>query len=137
MPIYLLDVNVLIALAWSNHVHHAVATRWFAAKCTSGWATCPITQAGFVRVSSNPTILNPALTPAQAIDALRQLTAHPAHQFWADELPVSDALAGLNVIGYRQVTDAYLIGLARNHNGKLATLDRAVTALSREVEVLA
>jgi hypothetical protein len=136
MPIYLLDVNVLVALAWSNHVHHAVTAKWFAAQGAQGWATCPITQSGFVRISSNPTVLNPALTPVQDIDALRQLTAHAAHQFWADSLPISDALASLNVTGYRQITDGYLLGLARDHGGRLATLDRATTAIGPDVEIL-
>jgi toxin-antitoxin system PIN domain toxin len=136
MPIHLLDVNVLVALAWSNHVHHDVVTQWFAARGENGWATCPITQGGFVRISTNPIVLSSTLSPRQAIDALQQLTSHPAHQFWPDELPISDALSGLNVTGYRQITDAYLLGLARRHNGKLVTLDRAITAIGPDVEVL-
>lgn len=137
MPVHLLDVNVLVALAWSNHEHHPVVIRWFAANSSTGWATCPITQAGFVRISSNPSVFSPALAPAQAIDTLRRLTMHAAHRFWPDELSLCDALTDLNVTGYRQITDGYLLGLAKHHRGKLVTLDRAATAIGQDVEVLA
>jgi len=136
MPRYLLDVNVLVALAWSNHVHHATIQRWFASRATDGWATCPITQAGFVRVSSNPKVLQSTLTPGEAVHALSRLIAHPNHLFWPDSLAVTNALSAMSLSGYRQVTDAYLVALAKHHGGKLATLDRAVAVFGVDVEVL-
>lgn len=90
MPVHLLDVNVLIALAWPQHVHHERVRQWFAAHAAEGWATCPITQCGFVRISSNPKIMGAAATPAQAVAALRQLMTHPNHDFWPDDLPFTD-----------------------------------------------
>lgn len=66
MNVYLPDVNVLIALTWPTHVHHATARQWFERKASSGWATCPITQLGFARVSSNPKIIRDAVTPREA-----------------------------------------------------------------------
>jgi uncharacterized protein len=137
MAIHLLDVNVLVALAWSNHVHYAAAREWFAKNAAQGWATCPITQAGFVRVSANPRIVQASLTPAEALMTLSQMISHPAHVFWPDSLSVDVALQNQLLSGYRQVTDAYLAALAIHHNGRLATFDRAVAAFGMPVEVLA
>ncbi len=129
MP-YLLDVNLLIALAWPSHIHHKASHRWFSEHAQNGWATCPITQCGFVRISSNPTIIREAVAPRDAISALRQMLAHPQHQFWPDELPLAhDHIPVTLLMGHRQVTDAYLLGLAIHRNGKLATHDRGVCSL--------
>ena len=131
---YLLDVNVLIALTWPTHVHHRVARAWFERTGQASWATCPISQLGFVRVSSNPAAIRDAVRPREAVAMLERLTAMRGHQFWADE--VSVALAGpfesLSLVGHRQVTDAYLVALARHHGGKVATLDRGVADLLRD-----
>jgi len=123
---FLLDVNVLLALSWPRHQSHAQVQRWFGRNAAKGWATCPITQAGFVRIISNPAFSPRAVSPAEAIDALRVTIRHQAHQFWADDVAVSDALAalGIRISGHQQVTDAYLLVLAANHKGKLATLDK-------------
>lgn len=131
---YLLDVNVLIALTWPTHVHHVAARAWFDRNSRAGWATCPITELGFVRVSSNPRAIRDAVAPAEAIAMLERLAALPGHRWWPDEVPV--ALAGpfesLSLIGHRQLTDAYLLALARHHGGRLATLDRGVPDLVRD-----
>jgi len=131
---YLLDVNVLIALTWPTHVHHVAARRWFDRDSRGGWATCPITQLGFVRVSSNPAAIRDAVRPAEAVAMLERLTALPGHRFWPDEVAVTLAgpFASLSLVGHRQVTDAYLLALARHHGGKLATLDRGVPDLVSE-----
>lgn len=136
MSEFLLDVNVLIALVWPTHVHHLVARRWFDHHCTSGWATCPVTQLGFVRISSNPKIIRDAVPPREAVAMLERLTALPYHEFWADETPVEGAglFASLALVGHRQVTDAYLLRLAQCRNGKLATLDRGLAELITERE---
>ena len=133
MSVCLPDVNVLIALAWPSHLHHQVATDWFASPEGEDWATCPFTQSGFIRVSSNPRIVDPAVTPAEALAVLRQLTALRQHRFWADDLDfTSQELPFRFVLGHRQVTDAYLLGLAVARNGQLVTLDRAVPELLPE-----
>ena len=118
----LLDINLLIALLWSHHEHHRVARRWFAG--VRRFATCPLTQLGFVRVSSNPAI-GYALEVTVAREVLRDLTKHPRHTFWADGISVLDrAVPG--VIGTSQLTDAYLLGLAVHRRGRLATLDQGI-----------
>lgn len=126
MSVYLLDVNVLLALSWSKHPSHAVAQRWFGRNAARGWATCPLVQAGFVRILSNPAFSAHAVTPKEALEALEITTQHEAHQFWPDDLGVVEALAGgkSRLYGHQQVTDAYLLGLAIHHKGKLATLDQ-------------
>jgi len=131
---YLLDVNVLIALTWPTHVHHARARAWFDHKAASGWATCPITQLGFVRVSSNPSIIRDAATPHEAITMLERLIEQPGHRFWAGGLAVGSVgpLASLVLVGHRQITDAYLLSLTQHNEGKLATLDNGVPELIPE-----
>lgn len=127
----LLDVNVLIALAWPNHVHHVAARRWFTAHPALGWATCPVTQSGFVRVSANPRAVDDARTPHDAILLLRRIVALPHHRFWADDtaLATSTRIAAERLSGYRQVTDAHLLALALRYSGRLATFDGGVRAL--------
>ena len=125
----LLDVNVLIALAWPSHLHHRAAQAWFARHAARGWATCPLTQCAFVRISSNPRIVAEAVTPKEALALLERITALKHHVFWADDRPVFEAGDGLLLVGHRQVTDAYLLGLARRRGGRLVTLDRGVGAL--------
>lgn len=131
---YLLDVNVLIALTWPTHVHHAPARRWFRTRADTGWATCPVTQLGFVRVSSNPKIIRDAVTPREAVAMLQQLTRWPGHRFWPDDFAVtpSGPFAALALVGHRQVTDAYLLALAQHHKARLATLDKGLPELIRE-----
>ena len=81
--IRLLDVNVLIALTWPNHVHHEAARSWFANTRTGGWATCPLTEAGFVRISCNPSAVKQPVTPADAIAVLDKIRKLESHSFWA------------------------------------------------------
>ena len=121
----LLDVNVLEALAWPNHVHHDAARLWFKESRSSGWATCPLTDAGFVRVSCNPSTVQHSVTPRDAIALLRRMKALESHLFW----PMDRSVVGLEpeiverVQGYRQVTDAVLLSVAMQYGGQLATLD--------------
>ena len=131
LPIYLFDVNILIALAWPQHVHHTQAHTWFERVGRQAWATCPLTQLGFVRISSNPKIISDAVSPRAAATMLGKMVALPGHTFWVDDLPVNGlaAMAGTALTGHRQVTDAYLIELARHHRGVLATLDAGLAEL--------
>jgi toxin-antitoxin system PIN domain toxin len=133
MKPYLLDTNVLIALAWPNHVHHAEATAWFLHKAASGFCTCPITQTGFVRLSSNPSFAVNAVTPSEALALLDRITNMPGHGFWPDDLPAMEAFGGAPLLAtHRQVTDRYLLALAAAHDGVLATLDRGIAGLVRD-----
>ena len=127
----LLDVNTLVALAWPHHVHHEVAQRWFRLHARAGWATCPLTQSGFVRVSSNTRVLPDAKTPRESIDLLKRIVALPHHVFWLDDFSIADRrwVALDRLAGYRQTTDAHLLGLALKRGGRLVTLDRGVRDL--------
>ena len=131
---FLLDVNVLIAMAWPTHRAHEKVQEWLARHAREGWATCPLTQTGFVRILSNPAFSPNALTPAHALALLHANLGHPAHRFWADELGFIQALERFHprLAGHQQVTDAYLLGLAIHKRGKLATMDRAVLTLLAE-----
>ena len=130
---YLLDVNVLIALAWPNHVHHQEAMEWFLRKAASGFRTCPLTQIGFVRISSNPAFTASAVTPAEALALFQRITSLPGHGFWPDDLPVTAAFPPPVLLGsHRQLTDGYLLALAVAHEGILATLDRGISVLARQ-----
>jgi toxin-antitoxin system PIN domain toxin len=132
MKPYLLDTNVLIALAWPNHVHHGEAQAWFEKKGAARFRTCPMTQTGFVRISSNPAFSPQAVTPGEALALLGQVKRLPGHDFWPDDISLHDAIAGRPLTGHRQVMDAYLLALAATHGGVLATLDRAIAVLGRQ-----
>ncbi len=133
----LLDVNALVALAWDSHVHHARMRAWFTANSTAGWATCPITESGFVRVSSNPKVLPSAIGVNAAREVLSALRARPGHRFLTDDVSISDSDVPA-IAGYRQVTDAHLLTLARRRDMRLVTFDARIPAMSdqRDVEVL-
>jgi toxin-antitoxin system PIN domain toxin len=120
----LLDVNVLVALAWPNHQFHAIAKRRFGGTAEH-WATCAITQLGFIRVSSTPAVVNPATTPGEAARLLAAMTADSLHVYLGT-LPSPLRSAGTKfdrILGSRQVTDAYLVSLAGAHNATFVTFD--------------
>lgn len=125
-------MNVLVALAWPNHVHHARAIAWFGSHRDEGWATCPLTESGFVRVSSNTRAIPDARSPMEAIGLLRRMRALPGHHFWTDDVSPADedATPFQAVVGYRQVTDAHLLTLTVRKGGRLATFDRALIDLA-------
>lgn len=125
----LLDANVLIALVVSDHVHHDTAENWLAGH-DGMFATCPITQGALVRLLAKQ---GQTMQNTRAI--LDALSADSRHQFWPDDAPYS-AVDLRGVIGHRQVTDAYLAHLARNHQGRLATFDRGLAELHRDVAEL-
>jgi len=118
----LLDVNLLMALLWENHEHHTQARSWF--KGVSAFATCPVVQLGFARVSSHP-LLGYGLTPELAFGVLRQFIADPRHEFIPDDLSCTDRVVRTELMtGANQITDRYLVALARQHGLSLATLDQ-------------
>ena len=129
---YLLDTNLLIALFWPSHERHDLAVKWFARHRAKRWATCPMTQAGFVRIVSNPAFSRDAVQPREAVQVLAANAAAKDHTFWPDELPfaAAAAFAGVRLLGHQQVTDAYLLGLAIRRGGVLATLDQRIAALT-------
>jgi uncharacterized protein len=135
MAVSLLDINVLVALAWPNHEHHARAHSWFTAHASEGWATCPLTQCGLIRISANPAIIANAVKPQDATMLLKRMIAHPHHVFWHDDISVDTShIPWERVTGHRQIADAYLLGLAAKHDGRLATFDRGIFALARTPE---
>jgi toxin-antitoxin system PIN domain toxin len=129
---FLLDVNVLIALMDVEHVSHDVAHDWFSREGSDRWATCPITENGLVRILSNPKYPNARATPREALDLLAKLTRLPGHEFWPDEISLTDTYyinpAYLLISG--QITDTYLLALSVRKGGKLATLDRRLATLA-------
>ena len=131
MKPFLLDVNVLIALTWPSHIDHTKAHNWFYESQNEGWATTPITQCGFVRISSNPKIIRDAVTPGEALSALNRIVKHPNHRFWPDRLSLAEDAAKIfsKVTGHRQVTDAYLLALSIANGGRLATMDKSIPTL--------
>lgn len=131
MKAYLLDANILLALAWPNHIHHTEVRGWFRDKGADRFCTCPLTQTAFVRISSNPKFTAQAVSPSEALDLLREICALPGHRFWPDDLSLEAAPATVSrLAGHRQVTDAYLLALAISHDGLLATLDRGIAAVA-------
>ena len=122
MKAALLDTNVLLALAWPNHQHHAQAHAWFAAGTKRGWATCAFTQLGLIRLSSNPTYTANAVSPKEAAVLLGRWTRLKTHLFWSS--PAADeAVIYARAIGHQQVNDAWLVEVARRNSGRLVTLD--------------
>jgi toxin-antitoxin system PIN domain toxin len=123
---YLLDVNVLIALLDAGHVQHEAAHAWFGQVGHEAWATCPLTENGVLRIIGNPRYPNTLETPAAVAPLVARLREHPSHEFWADDVSLLDAqyVDASRILATDQVTDTYLLALARAHRGTLATFDR-------------
>jgi toxin-antitoxin system PIN domain toxin len=123
----LLDVNVLVALFHPDHVHHDLAHDWFAENRSSGWATTPLTENGFVRVLSHPKSgVNER--PARLLEHLAKFCTSSHHVFWPDAISLRDdrLLARSYLVGPKQITDLYLLALAKKMGGRLATFDRSI-----------
>ncbi len=127
-------MNALVALAWDSHVHHACVRRWFLEHRAHGWATCPLTESGFVRVSSNPHVLPSPIGVEAAVAVLRSLREIDGHRFLTDDVSPTDGDVPA-VHGYRQVTDAHLLTLARRRGVRLVTFDVGVSALVPDARV--
>ncbi len=126
-PVQLLDVNVLIALCDARHEHHELAARWFVAHAARGWASCPLTQSGAIRIMSAPAY--PGARPVvQVLAQLQAMCAHAYHRFWPDVVSLVQVgtINPAHLLGHRQLTDAYLLALAVHHRGCLVTLDGGV-----------
>jgi toxin-antitoxin system PIN domain toxin len=123
----LLDVNVLIALLDSDHASHDSAISWFSKHAREGWASCPITQNGCIRIMSNPVYPNPL--PVQAvIEHLAEACHQDIHEFWLDAVSLldSDVVDSSRIHGPRQLTDIYLLALAVRHGGRFVTFDTGI-----------
>ena len=132
MKTALLDLNILTALLWPAHEHHDAAHRWFSARANAPWATCALTQLGFVRIVSNPAFSRDALSPPGAVALLAANLSHATHEFWTETLQLPAAIKGIEpaLQGYRQLTDAFLLALANRRKGVLATFDRGLLSLA-------
>ena len=128
MTTYLLDVNLLLALSDPMHVHHEAAHGWFANTGGQSWATCPLTENGFVRVASHPSYPNRPGDVSAVLDILRQFCSADGHQCWAEDVSIRELLMPNVVVTHAHITDVYLLGLAVSKGGKLATLDRRIPA---------
>jgi toxin-antitoxin system PIN domain toxin len=124
----LLDVNVLLALLDRDHVDHERARAWMTVEIEQGWASCAITQNGFVRIVSQSRYPGP-VSPNHAIDLLARATQTRYHEFWTCTVSVVDgeAIDPARVHSSKQVTDAYLLALAVANRGRFVTFDRSIT----------
>ena len=131
--IALLDVNVLVALFDPAHANHEAAHQWFAVNRQQGWATCPLTENGLVRILSNPRYPGRMTTIGDAIARLGSFRASGHHTFWSDDASLCDeGVLSAHIQGYRQLTDVYLLALAVTREGRLATFDRGIPLASIE-----
>lgn len=134
MTPWLLDTNLLVALLWPAHEFHHAAQEWFGKNQRAGWATCPITQSGFVRVVSNPLFSRDAVSPREASERLAANLGAARHRFVPASISFAEAVLpfAARLRGHQQVTDAYLLGLAVHHGLRLATFDRGVAVLGAD-----
>ena len=121
------DVNVLIALLDGSHIHHDLVTTWLSRNLRSGWASCPVTQNGCIRILSQPGYPN-SVPAAQVAERLAEATQHSSHVFWADSISLlhPGRLMWDQILSSRHVTDAYLLALAVDQGGRFVTLDRGI-----------
>lgn len=127
----LLDVNVLLALLDSDHIEHTRAHDWLDDEIDAGWASCAITENGFVRIISQPRYPSP-VSPAEGIELLTRASDGDHHEFWPCDVSVVDPriVDRSRLHGPRQVTDAYLLALAMAHDGRFVTFDRSLSLSS-------
>ena len=129
MSVSLLDVNVLIALFDPSHVHHERAHGWFSRNHKHGWATCPLTLNGCIRIFSTSAYASVEATPVEVIERLRTFCSSPHHEFWADSVSLLDEelFRSQLIAGHQTIIDVYLLGLAVSRHGRLATFDGTIT----------
>ena len=125
----LLDVNALVALAWPNHQFHRAVLARLERRPAPPWATCALTQLGFVRLSSNPAVVGARRTPAQAVELLAELVGDGRHSYLKYLPALPELTAGYRrLLGHQQVTDAYLLAVAARNDAVLLTLDRRLAS---------
>ena len=118
---------MLLALLDGAHVHHERARDWLLAQAGTGWASCPLTQNGFIRIISQPAYPGP-VSVHQATSLLAEAASSVHHHFWPDNLSLLDrsVFDHSQIHGSKQITDAYLLALAVKHGGRLVALDRSI-----------
>lgn len=123
----LLDINVLLALLDADHVDHEKAKAWISSEIEHGWASCALTENGFVRIISQPRYPSP-VAPREAIERLGRATRSEHHEFWSCEVSLLDSqvVDPSRVYGPSQLTDIYLLALAVSKGGRFVTFDRSV-----------
>jgi hypothetical protein len=130
----LLDLNVLIALTEPGHKHYRMAQDWFNSSGKANWGVCPLTEAGFVRVTTNPAFRPGPRTFGQAIAILQAIKGYPGYWYWkiaeSESWVTVTAQFAARFVGHQQVTDAYLLGLAIKEDGVLVTFDRGLKYLA-------
>jgi uncharacterized protein len=124
---WLFDVSFLIALLQDQHVYFDRAHVWWAANRAKGWASSPLTQNGFLRITPQLRFPKPVVV-ADALDVLSEMIAGTYHVFWPDDISLLDdqLLDRSRILGPNQLTDAYLLALVVKHRGRLVTFDRAI-----------
>ncbi|MGA8809826.1 MAG: PIN domain-containing protein [Thermoanaerobaculia bacterium] len=139
-PIVLLDTNALLALAWPNHQFHGIVVERLDRRPVPRWATCLLTELGFIRLSLNPAIFNVRKEPGEVLDVLNRLTADEQHTYVDVLPPIAELDATMRrLLGHQQITDAYLVAVAEANDATLLTLDRRLitSAVARDrVETL-
>jgi toxin-antitoxin system PIN domain toxin len=123
----LFDVSTLLAVFDSSHMFHQRARAWWAENVSGGWASCPLTQNGFIRIMSQSGYPNPRALTA-AMDVLQLAVIQPVHEFWSDDFSIIDpeVFDHSFILGPKQLTDVYLLALAVKHGGRLVTFDRGI-----------
>jgi len=127
----LLDINVLLAMLWPRHIFFQNASRWFAAHRGAGWATCPMSQAGLVRLYTQPAVMGVEISPQESMEVLQQTCAEPDHVFWAQNSSITELRPEIRqrLVGHKQLTDALLLDLAIRNGGRLVTFDKRMHSL--------
>lgn len=124
----LLDINFLLALLDRGHIHHEQARWWFEQEVQHGWASCAITQNGCIRILSQPSYPSP-ITLQRAARLVSHAASSTQHEYWNSEISILDETIfdHSRIHGHRQVTDAYLLGLAAHHGGRFVTFDQTIS----------
>lgn len=129
MTRYLLDVNVLIALIDPAHVQHDQVHEWFGRVGYKAFATCPITENGLLRIVGHPKYPNSPGPPSTVVAALATIRGLPGHAFWPDSISLVDSSVDPDLLSsHSRVTDSYLLALAKEYKGKLATMDQKLAS---------
>ncbi len=123
----LFDVNALLAIFDDRHVFHERIRGWWTQHVADGWASCPLTQNGFVRILSQMSYTNPR-SLAEALAVLRAGVVQPEHAFWPDDISITDpnVFDHSRILGPNKITDVYLLALAFKNGGRLVTFDKGV-----------
>lgn len=123
---HLLDVNILIAMVQPSHAHHDRAQRWFHSEPARAWATCPLTENAFLRILGHPNYEGVSGDPEMLRTVLERVCSFPGHQFWPDDISLTDTSTFPSLASSQHLTDLYLLALAVSRQGKLATLDARI-----------